>query len=209
MNHNLGMSICIPVYNFCEFLGPTLQLIMPQLGEHDEVVVYDLGSELPIAFERSRWGRAARLFALSKAGTRTLFLSEILLDKRGDNDSFLGNSLVNRVGISINRFLGLAKAHFGESPSEALKIRRIVAREHGIEMFVYLKVQWAKSQNRSREKLDQMARSLFASGPSVGRARAFFYRHAPVFAISLVWPVVEGTGHLFPGFGGGTHHEQD
>jgi abequosyltransferase len=38
------LSICIPVYNFGAFLGPTLESIVPQAGEAVEIVVLDGGS---------------------------------------------------------------------------------------------------------------------------------------------------------------------
>src|SRR5262249_9119140 len=59
-------------------------------------------------FIGSCWIIAAQLFALARQQLQIRYFPGELLLKRGDNDSFMGAGLVNRIGISVDGFRSLA-----------------------------------------------------------------------------------------------------
>lgn len=134
---------------------------------------------LPHGFERSCWGHVARLFELSKQKLVAEYLPHIYLDKRGGNDSFLGNSAVARIRLAIDGYDALARTYLGADSAEAKHVRRLLRREHGLAMFLFLRLSCREFPEReSRTELDRMA-AILHSGSMFGGGWLFAYRFSP------------------------------
>lgn len=99
-----------------------------------------LRGDLPEAFARSCWGHVARFFGLVNSGLKTCYVAEILLDQRGENDSFASNGVVNRFRIGIEGYHRLADHYFGHNSIEAFHIRRVIRNEFDILKFLLVKI---------------------------------------------------------------------
>ncbi|MCY2964674.1 MAG: glycosyltransferase family 2 protein, partial [Planctomycetota bacterium] len=75
------------------------------------------------------WIIAAQLFALSRQGLVVRYYPGELLQKRGDNDSFMAGGMIKRMGLSINGFRDIAERFFGKGSPEALSISRVLKNE--------------------------------------------------------------------------------
>jgi abequosyltransferase len=80
-------------------------------------------------FDGSCWAHSARLMELMKQGMVLKYLSTPLLDRRPDNDSFMGRGIVWRFALSIDGFNKIADTFFGHDSVEARNIRRVVRGE--------------------------------------------------------------------------------
>jgi abequosyltransferase len=80
-------------------------------------------------FDGSCWAHCARLMELMTKGMSLNYLSTPLLDRRPDNDSFMGRGIVWRFALSIDGFNKIADTFFGHRSVEAANIRRLVRAE--------------------------------------------------------------------------------
>jgi len=80
-------------------------------------------------FVGSCWAHVARFFRLIPRGLRVKYLPESHLKKRGENDSFLDQGIIRRLGIGIVGYNRLADAFFGRDSREAFHIRRVLRNE--------------------------------------------------------------------------------
>lgn len=122
-----------------------------------------MSGELPDDFNGSCWGHVARLFGLMSHGLRVCYVAEVWLDKRGDNDSFADNGIVNRFRIAIEGYHKIANVFFGKESIEAFHIRRVVRNEFGLGMFLSVKLLCQKApRTEDRKQLDGLVRKTYS-----------------------------------------------
>jgi abequosyltransferase len=132
-------------------------------------------------FIGSCWAHVARLFELTRTGLRVKYLSQVLVRRRSDNDSFAANGVVRRYGLAINGFQRLGEHFWGDQSAQAFHIRRVLRREFRLRAFLHAKVLCAQApQRESRSALDQMMRSIYSDGSAGSAARRIIYRCFPV-----------------------------
>lgn len=85
--------------------------------------------DLEEAYIGSLWAHVVRILRMVPHGLTVKYLGESLLNKRGDNDSFMDKGLVRRLAIAIDGYDRIGSDIFGEDSFEALHLRRVVANE--------------------------------------------------------------------------------
>ena len=134
------------------------------------------------SFDRSLWAHVARLFRMAPQGLRVKYLCESLLDKRGDNDSFMDKGLVHRYMMAVDGYHRLANTFFGEHTFEAQHIRRVVRNEFtALRALAGLKVKAYEEGNLVDQSLvDELAAKVYKGSPTLDRLKFFLYRTVPV-----------------------------
>lgn len=87
-------------------------------------------------FEQSCWGHVSRIFGLMAYQFLAVALPDVLVARRGENDSFLTEGLVRRYALAIERLPRIARHHFGDG-NELRHVRRMLRAEFGIRRFLY------------------------------------------------------------------------
>ena len=82
-----------------------------------------------VNFIGSLWSHVGKVFGILPFGLRVNIIEESLLQKRGGNDSFLNDGLVNRYRIAIEGYHHLGTFFFGKRSREAFHMRRVVRNE--------------------------------------------------------------------------------
>lgn len=118
---------------------------------------WDSGRLIP-QFKGSCWAHVARFFEIAQQGLKVKFIPGILLDQRGDNDSFLERGIVNRFRISIEGYHQIANHFFGESSEEAFHVRRVIRHEFKLQSFMSAKIQCIR--HPERESLQQLTQLI-------------------------------------------------
>ena len=88
-------------------------------------------------FVGSCWAHVARLFDLFDQGLKATFLVAVLLQRRGDNDSFATHGVVKRYALAISGFVRLGKRFFPNDPVKQHHIRRVLRAEFRLRNFLY------------------------------------------------------------------------
>jgi abequosyltransferase len=140
---------------------------------------------------KSCWALAARLLSLADRGLRVLYVPEICLDQRGENDSFASAGVVNRYRIAIEGYQLLGNLLFGSGSLEAFHIRRVLRNEFSLEMFLMAKVLCKRNPLReSRSLLDSLYARLH-SDPSIrSQCCLWAYRLTPVWVAVMLRSLV-------------------
>tara|TARA_B110000971_G_scaffold221803_1_gene270669 strand:+ start:3698 stop:4723 length:1026 start_codon:yes stop_codon:yes gene_type:complete len=113
-------------------------------------------------FVGSCWAHVARLFEISKNGLTVKYIPNILLDQRGDNDSFADRGVVNRFRIGIEGYHNIANYFYGANSEEAFHVRRVIRNEFKLQSFLSAKVQAIRHPNKeSKELLDQLVNMTY------------------------------------------------
>lgn len=87
-------------------------------------------AQLPSQFLGTSWAHAARLISYSKThGLEVCVVEETWIDKRGDNDSFLSDGLLNRLRIAVDGYLDIVEYFYGSSSMESKQVRRMLRNE--------------------------------------------------------------------------------
>ena len=125
------------------------------------------------AFVGSCWAHAARLFELMRTGLVVTYVPELLVDRRGDNDSFADRGVVNRYRIAIEGYHRIAAAFCDAGTTHAYHVRRVVRAEYGPRMFMVARIRcWQDPESESRELLDALARRAYSRRAAPGAAGA-------------------------------------
>lgn len=91
-------------------------------------------------FIGSLWSHVAKIFGMLPEGLIVKYLCEPLLNKRGDNDSFVNNGMVRRYDVAISGYRKIANTFFGPNSFEAFHIRRTVRNELTIKHLLNAKL---------------------------------------------------------------------
>ena len=134
------------------------------------------------AFVGSLWAHVARFFQMIPEGLRVKYIAESLLDKRGENDSFLDKGLVYRYMLAVDGFHRLADTFFGRTSREAYHIRRVIRNEFPpLRALLYLKLGAKKSSNlQDLALLDQLAEKVYGTSTFSDRIMQLVYKHMPL-----------------------------
>lgn len=111
-----------------------------------------LQHELEEAYVGSLWAHVVRILRMIPQGLMVKYLGESLLDKRGDNDSFMDEGLVRRIAKTIDGYQHIGSDVFGENSFEAFNLRRVVANE-----FPPLAFFFAKADAFRKKRADDVA----------------------------------------------------
>ena len=98
--------------------------------------IWDAATNIPESFRNSCWIVAVHLLSMIPRGMTLYYMNEILIHKRGNNDSFLEKGMVNRYAIAINGYREIAKAYFGNESFEAFHIRRSICNDLTLKYFL-------------------------------------------------------------------------
>jgi abequosyltransferase len=132
-------------------------------------------------FVGSCWAHVARLLELLQGGISLKFISAVLSDRRGDNDSFADKGVVHRYSIAIDGYQRLARAFYGEDSEEAIQFKRVLAYEFDLRHFLSAKC--ACTLNPSTEslsKLNELIAGLYRNTGVGNQFRYFLYRIIPI-----------------------------
>ena len=146
-----------------------------------------LSVEAVAEFMGSCWGHVARLLSLCTSGRnlRVRYTGKILLDKRGDNDSFMQRGLVHRLGIGVWGYTRLAERYFGAGTPEAAEVNRLLRNEVSVAYLLYARSRTADAPaTESRAELDRIAAQLY--GGSGHWRQRWVYRYTPLPVIRLL-----------------------
>ena len=122
------------------------------------------------AFMGSCWGHVARLFELMPRGLIVVYRPDVLLDRRGDNDSFSGNGIVNRYAIAIGGYHRIASTFLGERSRLAFHVRRAIRNEYGLRQFMYAKMHCRlRPDTEDATALNELIAQTYVDTPLRGR----------------------------------------
>lgn len=107
-------------------------------------------------FIGSLWSHVAKIFGMLPSGLVVKYLHNPLLNKRGDNDSFVDKGLVNRYKVQIAGYHQIGDYFFGRDSFESFHIRRVVRNELPLYNIMQLKLQCMK--NGDRDGLGQLSK---------------------------------------------------
>jgi abequosyltransferase len=80
-------------------------------------------------FDGSNWAHIGRLWSLLNKPFKLVYLHDVLLNRRGGNDSFSNNGMLSRLDIQINGLLNVIEEIYGQPSLEAHHLRRVVRSE--------------------------------------------------------------------------------
>lgn len=128
-------------------------------------------------FIGSCWSHAARLMAGMAAGSlRIGYVTDVLVDRRGENDSFGAGGVVRRYALAIDGYTSIAETLFGRDSVEAAHVRRVLRREFGLVMFMLARRNCvADPVQEDRARLDGLFNTIYADDPR-GWYRRRIYR---------------------------------
>lgn len=88
-----------------------------------------LSGRLLPALLGSNWAHVGRLWSLMGDPFKLAYLHNVLLDRRGGNDSFSSNGMLSRLDIQINGLLNVIEGIFGDHSIEFYHLRRVIRSE--------------------------------------------------------------------------------
>jgi abequosyltransferase len=151
-----------------------------------------LSIPLDEAFVGSCWAHVARLFALVRPGLVVGWVPDVLLDQRGDNDSFADRGIVDRFRIAIDGYHRLAAAFFGDDSPEAYHIRRVLRNEFRFRTFLAATVRSRRNPHiEDARVLDELIRKTYRDIPLTARLISLGCSIFP----SRLYPGLQGLYH--------------
>jgi abequosyltransferase len=150
-------------------------------------------------FMRSCWGHVARLLEASRANgrLRLRYLPHVLVDKRGENDSFLSGGYVNRVRIAVDGFSSLAANFFGAGSPEYCEVLRLLRRELAFSFLLDVRRRaLANPEREDVKELDRLVGILYADG-AADRMRHIVYQHCPIALYGIAVGLARARYHAW------------
>ena len=146
--------------------------------------------EMDERFVWSHWAHVARFFKMIPDGLRVKYLPETHLYKRGENDSFLGESMVNRYRITIEGYDKLANTFFGKQSIEAAHIRRTIKAEHNLKSLLDAKLICPQRGSQADLKvLNDLVSTLYFDPILSNQASLLVYKYTPIFVLTIAKPM--------------------
>ena len=153
--------------------------------------------ELPSVFIGSCWGHVARLFELSRNGLKVGYIPKVLLDQRGENDSFSDKGVVNRYRISIEGYGRISEHYFGKNSPEAFHIRRALRNELSLRVFLRAKnLSWRFPDRENRKVLDRIVKYVYQDSSFKCYINKSIYFLSPPFLFSVIQPIYKNIKKL-------------
>lgn len=138
-------------------------------------------------FDGGCWGHVARILGMMPHGLRVRYVHEPMLNKRGDNDSFLSHGEVNRVRIDVDGYNQLADIFFAKDSFEAFHIRRILRECTGINHLFRLKMQCSlQGKLEDARTLDRVVAKLYCDPLPKNKIKHMAYKYTPFSIYRLV-----------------------
>lgn len=114
------------------------------------------------------WSHVAHFLALSRSQTLLRYMNATLVDKRGDNDSFLTQGLIHRIGLSVYGLPKIFGDVYGVTSPEITQIRRLIRNEFGVRTWLFAKSQLSPDASRDSEsELHLLMKENYAEGSFV------------------------------------------
>lgn len=132
-------------------------------------------------FVGSCWAHVARLFQLFDADLTVSFVSDVLLQRRGDNDSFLTQGVVRRYALAIEGFVRLGRHFFPDDAFKQAQIRRVLRREFKIRDFLYAR-HWCSTPPHRQDgaRLAALFAELYADTGVNGKIASSIFHFFPL-----------------------------
>lgn len=147
----------------------------------------------------SCWAHVARLFELMLTGFTMEYLPCSLLKKRGDNDSFRENGIVNRYRLAIDGYHQLGEDYFGKDSDEFYHIRRVIRNEFTIKHFLYAKLLCViNSDSEDKRVLDDIVKKSCSDLTVKNIVTYHLYESTPIWVCKIAkhiyqnWLIVNG-----------------
>jgi abequosyltransferase len=152
-------------------------------------IAWDSAS-VPESFRGTCWIVAGHLLSLIPAGITVKYLGEILLHKRGENDSFANRGIVNRFRIAIEAFQHIANMVFGEYSEEAFHIRRVLRQDIPFRALIMAKLMAFKSPEKEDiNVLNRIVKIHYANAGFENRMKYVFYKMVPVVMLEMAYSI--------------------
>jgi len=153
---------------------------------------------IPESFRGTCWIVAGHLLSVIPKGLTVNYLSEKLIYKRGENDSFSDQGLVNRFRISIEGFRHVANVVFGEHTEEAFHLRRVIRGEQTLQDILRVKLMAAENPIKEDIKvLNRIVGMHYADSGLENWLKRELYRIAPVPVLRVVKSFKKYINNLF------------
>jgi abequosyltransferase len=123
---------------------------------------------IPQTFRGTCWIVAGRLLSVISEGVSIKYLGVVLLNKRGENDSFSNQGIVNRYKISIINFQHVADVIFGRSSRESFHIRRVLRSDVSISALLRAKLRAREEPVKENIMLLQQIVDIHYSDATIG-----------------------------------------
>lgn len=149
--------------------------------------IWDAATSVPESFRDSCWIVAGHLLSMIPRGITLYYLNEILIHKRGDNDSFAEKGMVNRCAIAINGYRKIADTIFGHDSFEAFHIRRSVRNDLTVRHLLNTKFDCMNAKlHEDKIALDQLVAIHYADPPLRNRINLLIYKITPKFIYGYI-----------------------
>jgi abequosyltransferase len=150
---------------FCSFMGGV-------------IVKRSVWNSVPLneSFVGSCWAHVARFFELSQNRLLVKYLPEVLVHRRGENDSFASRGVVNRLKLAIAGFNELADVFFGHNSIEGLHIRRAIRGDLKLGTLIAAKVRCKEYPAlENKVELDKLVGILYSRSSIKGEIEHLIY----------------------------------
>lgn len=148
--------------------------------------LWDRAEGIPDSFYLTCWALAGRLLSQMPDGLVVQYLGENLILKRGENDSFMENGVVNRLRISVEGFTHIAETIFGKNSYETRNIRRVIRNERSLFHLLFLRQHVLNSpQKENIQDLQRIVASHYANAGVINAFRYAIFRAMPIQLIRL------------------------
>jgi len=149
--------------------------------------IWEKADGIPESFYETCWGLAGRLLSLVPTGLVVHYLGETLIYKRGDNDSFREQGIVNRLRISVEGFSHIAEKIFGINSQEAFHIRRVIRNEWTLREILTIKFLTSTSpQHENIETLKRVVAKHYLNAGIINMCKYLVYILAPISLLKRV-----------------------
>jgi abequosyltransferase len=111
-----------------------------------------------VSFLGTCWGHVAHLFGISMSGLSVRYTGLLVVNKRGDNDSFLEHGVVNRIRIAVDGYHNIANHFYDDAPLIKKHIRRLVRND--LPIAIWLLAKWRVWDDPKREDSAELKRLI-------------------------------------------------
>lgn len=117
------------------------------------------------------WAHCARLMPAFSRKSKISYITEILINKRGENDSFMEHGLVNRISIAVDGWTRIINEFFRE---KSLRRRLFARLRHDMPLALFLYAKISTKNYAERDRLDRLAKQHWLYNSMVPQS-FFFY----------------------------------
>ena len=143
--------------------------------------------QVPESFYGTCWIVAGHLLSLVPSGLTVSCIGEVLLHKRGENDSFADKGVVNRHRIAIEGFQHVADTVFGYRSEEAFNIRRVLKNEITLPILLMAKLKSSKyPEVEDADLLYSLVKKHYADRSFIDVVSYTIYKYMPVLVIQIL-----------------------